>query len=344
MRILVTSSVNEEVGGLISSAFRNSGHESVLFFDDNNSSMIFFNVLTQSPFRQTAKRLLQNYKRKIGRALLLKVSQYKPDLVLVVQGNYFSKEDVKKIKDEYKIPVVNWLIHDPVLTEFYDPFRIIDLAEYSQLFIADELWWPGVYFFERKVNRLLRSGDPAVYRPLDLKKDIDIFFNGDLFPPSPHTTTGLVHGRVLAHLMRQGFAVQAVAANVSLLQSFVPELKYLNVIRKKTTDQELNIWYNRSKIVLNLFPLDYKKDPAQSLFDVALSGSFQAVEYKSNIEKMFLRGIVSFQSLKELVAVLGRFLNDEPARQSLAREAYVITRERHTYQKRVEKLLAIVHE
>lgn len=341
MRILVSTSKNERMGPFVVSAISSLGHDKRLFIDDKSFSLSLFTMLTQSPFRQTAKRFLQSYKRKIGKVLLNEVLFYKPDLVIVVQGDYFLREDIKKIRDDYKIPVVNWLIHDPVLSEFYDPLRLINLADYSQLFIADELWWPCVYFFERKVTHLPLASDPHLYKPLLLEKEIDIFFTGNLLPPSPHTTTGLMYARVLEGLLKNNFSVHAAVSGKSMTK-FFPLLAKLNFIKTKVSPETLNQLYNKSKIVLSLFPLDYKKNFPQQIFDVALSNSFQLVEYKDSVSKIFPDGIVSFKSQDELFGLLRKYLNSPEARRQLAEKAYDIALKQHTYQIRMRELLKAI--
>lgn len=338
MKILVTASRNEKAGFFASVALSSLGHNVKLFVDDKPLFSFKFKVLTQSPFRRAAKRFLQNYKRKIGKDLFKEISLYKPDLVIVIQGDYFLREDVTKIKDNYKIPVVNWLMHDPVLSEFYDPLRVINLADYSHLLIADELWWPSVYFFERKVIHLPLASDPFFYKPLPLAKEIDILFTGNLLPPSPHTTTGLVYARVLEGLLTNNFSVHAVVSGKSM-KKFFPRLAKLHFIKPSASPEELNLLYNKSKVVLNLFPLDYKKNFPQKIFDVALSNSFQLAEYKENISSIFPEGIVFFKSQDELFRLLKKYLNSPEERQRLAASAYDIALKKHTYKVQMGELL-----
>ena len=341
MRILVSTSGNERTGFFAVAALSALGHDRRLFIDDKSLSLSVFKALTRSPLRQTAKRFLQNYKRRIGKALLKEISIYKPDLVIVIQGDYFLREDIKKIRDDYKIPVVDWLIHDPVLSEFYDPLRVINLANYSQLFIADELWWPSVYFFERKATHLSLASDPHFYKPLSLEKKMDVFFTGNLLPPSPHTTTGLVCARVLEGLLKNNFSVHAAISGRSMIRKF-PLLKKMRLIKTKHSPEELNRLYNQAKIILNLCSLDFKKSFPQQIFDVALSNNFQLAEHKDNIADIFPQGVVSFKSQDELFGLLKKYLASPEERRQLAAAAYDIALKKHTYQIRMRELLKTV--
>lgn len=265
------------------------------------------------------------------------------DLVIVIQGDYFLNSDIVTIQKDFEIPVVNWIVHDPALSEFFDPMRLGELAEYSHLFIADEAWLPGVYFFGKPVTYLPLAGDSEVFKPLvDTKKDIDIFFTGDLFPPSPGKTSGLVHARVLEGLLVKGFNVHASVSGRAAMEKFVPMLKKLIVVRGRQTPESLNALYSRSKIVLTLFPLDYKKDATENFFNTALSGSFQLVEQKRNIEKSFSKSVVVFRSQEELVELLSGYLKDAPAREASAAALYDEVRRAHAYQERAAKLLACI--
>jgi spore maturation protein CgeB len=340
MRILITDSKKGAVGLSLQRALSALGHRCDLLIDDDGLGHVLHSLLEVSPFRRQAMARRMFLKRGNGRRLKRLVKAEDVEMVIVIQGDYFLKSDIAAIRNEFNIPVVNWLVHDPVLSEFFDPMRLGELAEYSHLFIADEAWLPGVYFFGKPVTHLPLAGDPAVFKSLEnTKKDIDIFFAGDLFPPSPGRTSGLVHARVLESLLVNGFRVHASVSGKASIQKFVPALKKLTVIRGPQTPEALNALYNRSKIVLTLFPLDYKKDAAENFFNAALAQAFQLVEQKRNIEKLFPKSAVIFRSQKELIELLHKYLKNDAARDASSAALHEEVRRAHTYWDWAQKIL-----
>ena len=342
MRILITDSSSRYISRALSESFKELGHESMVIFDDRGFYLRGFHALTLSPFRNGARRLLSICKRRTGAALEKAVSAFRPDAVLVIQGDYYENSAISRIKDRFHIPIINWAVHDPVISEFFDPLRIEHFGSYSHILIADELWKPCVYFFDTPVSYMPLAGDPMVYRPLATEKDIDILFVGDFFPPSPHGTTGIVHARVLERILRGGYRVQALARHRGAVLPFVPKLAKLSLIRGPRSPLALNALYNRATIVLNPFSLDFKYDAPESLFSVALSGAFQLAEYKKNIPLLFCESVICFGSLSELETKVSFYLHNAAAREHAAETALSAAMRQHTYRIRSEAILKII--
>ena len=342
MRVLITDSYARHIGRSLVRAFALLHHDARLVFDDRGFYLFGYQALAYSPFRNGARALLARHERYTGAKLKTAVRDFKPDAIVVVGGDYVNGSDIALVRKRYAIPVINWVAHDPTLSEFFDPLRIENLAEYDHICIADELWEPCVYFFGKPFTYVPLGGDESAYRPLNLKKDIDILFAGDFFPSSPHTAGGIVHARVLERLLEKGYNVQAFVHHRSAILPFVPPLKKLAIIRGAHTPQALNALYNRAKIVLNLFPLDFKHDAPEALFNVALSDSFQLAEYKKNILSLFGGAVEQFDSLQSLEEKISGYLPNEAARAHQAKAAYAVARGRHTYAHRAQDILEII--
>lgn len=345
MRVLVsTSAEHQAIAQATLSAFSSLGHSGELFFDDQSLYLSLFRVSQWSPFRKTAVDCLSQHKRYISAQLYRAARRLRPDIILVIQGRYFTQEAIGKITSQLQIPVFNWLVRDPIFADFYDQLQIQHLSSYGGFFIADELWLPCLYFFEKKVTYLPLAGENDGYYPKSLPRDIEILFMSDLFPPSPFTTSGFIGACVLDYLLANNFPLTAAVENVRLMRKFFPRLRQLISIRSGHSSAAINDLYNRAQIVLNLSPLDYKKDFSSTIFNAALAQSFQLVGHKDNLSRFFPVGVPSFRSLSQLKELLARFTHHPQEREAAAALAYRQAREHHTYAKRVEKIIATVHE
>lgn len=318
MRIFITTSKNNNIGNSLVESFNALGHQAYLFYDNNSISLFFYNLLIKSPFRKITSSMLLSHKKRIKKKIFKEADNFRPNLIIVIQGNYLLKEDIKNLKEKFHVPVVNWLIHDPSLVEFYDPFRLINLAEYDHFFIADKLWETCVYFFSRPVAYLPLAGDGNFYKPLESPKNIEILFTGNLFLDNFYTPDGLVQSRILNRLLKEGFKIKIVPKNIS--------------------SENLNNLYNRSKIILNLAPLDYKKDFWMNVFDSALSKNFQLAEYKDDVEKV-LPSLVCFKSQDEMIDLLKLYSGDNEERERIAQKVYDEAASRHSFQERATDIL-----
>ena len=121
MRILVTDSSSRQVGRSLFRSLEALGHESSILFDDKGGYLFGFHAFTFSPFRKSARRLLKICKQRAGAALEKAISTFQPDAVLVIGGDYYENSVISHIKDRYRIPIINWAVHDPVISEFFDP-------------------------------------------------------------------------------------------------------------------------------------------------------------------------------------------------------------------------------
>lgn len=339
MNILLAAPSAHCIGWHLAQAFEELGHAVEALSDDTRPSRLsWYAALASSPFRGSAEKALYRHKRAIGAELRRRAEGNGADLVLVVQGDYFLREDIRGIR-ERGIPVVNWIVRDPVRSEFFDPLRVINLSEYSLLFIADESWLPCVYFFDRKVVYLPLAGDAKAFSPAEREKDIDILYVGNLFPSSPDTTSGLVHARALARLLTEGFRVHALARGMRRIRHFIPGLEKIALLPYAAAPREINEAYQRANIVLSLSPLDFKKDPGEDVFAAALGGAFQITERKDNLSRLFPAGVPSFGSLAEMVAHAKEFLEHESRRRELALKARETAMQNHTFVARAKAIL-----
>ena len=286
MKILVTwSKWHASMGESFIWAFRELGYEAEIFYDNpSHWALAISKILWRTPFQKKSSVPLLWYQKFISDRLFKKVKEWRPDFIFVIKGIYFLPNVIRQIRDEFKIPVANWIIDDPAMSNIYDPPLLHNLQAYSHFFIIDESWsWYFKFVNASPVFYLPHAGDEKIYRPLNQVKDFDLFFIGSLSPQYPNTTSGILRALILNYLVNHNFKVTAVAPGLNKMVKFYPNLSKINLISDYQRADKVNEFYNRAKIVLNINAPQLKTDFSDRLFTIALSKSFQLVDFKNKL-------------------------------------------------------------
>jgi hypothetical protein len=80
------------------------------------------------------------------------------------------------------------------------------------------------------------------------------------------------------------------------------------------------------------------------LFEATGVGAFLLTDFKDNLDTLFAleREVVAWRNVEDCIAMIDRYLADEPARQSIAEAGQARTLAAHTFRQRVEEILAHV--
>ena len=104
MKILIVRSWGRtvfELGGYCKKSFAEIGHNPDLFtYNDERIS-------SRLPFLRNIERGI------VKKSLIKKISDFRPQLVLVVKGDRIPLELIREIKEKFKIPVANYWIDAP---------------------------------------------------------------------------------------------------------------------------------------------------------------------------------------------------------------------------------------
>jgi len=109
------------------------------------------------------------------------------------------------------------------------------------------------------------------------------------------------------------------------------------------TRPERKALYRDAAVVVNLHSSDIGSGDAVNLetFAIAACGGFQLVDKRTLMEGMFsYEELVIFESAEELSEQLTEFVNDKSARMEYARNAQKLVLSKHTYDQRMDVLLA----
>jgi GT2 family glycosyltransferase len=107
---------------------------------------------------------------------------------------------------------------------------------------------------------------------------------------------------------------------------------------------ELGGYYASADIVLNDHWADMQREGFLSnrLYDASAAGAFVVSDGIEGLEAEFDGGVVAYEDAADLHAIVERFLADPAARREHAARARAAVLERHTFERRIEELLAAV--
>ena len=262
--------------------------------------------------------------------ILKEVKSFKPDLYISIGGEYVSPEIVDEIKQKYRIPAVAWITNEPaIMADSQNPHRWLNFVNYDHLFVVDELWQQSLQMMTVPKTYLPWAGND-IYRPLGLKKDIDILFMGEMTPANGYFSSGFGRALILNKLLKMGLPVTAIVPGIQKFFYYFPELKKYRYINRSFSDYQLNQFYNRSKIIVYINDLMLKTDFDQAIFNISLSKDFVITDSKLNQEKLFGPNMVTIKNFEELLNKIKYYLIHEDERRPIPA---------HNYKERAEKLV-----
>jgi spore maturation protein CgeB len=338
MKILVAGAAwHDNILNVISFGFSELGHETALFNDViRNKSLVRAKIAKKLPFPRLAERYDRRYRGSVGRQFIEKVREYKPELVFVVNGITFLPETVKYVRETLKVPVFAYIIDDPLLGKTW----LYDLSSYSRLFVIDESWMGYLEFFTPgRVHYLPQVADHKTFHPLNVDKTNDIVFGGTLSLRLPNAPSGFLRAQILNVLAERKYKIKAFAPGISETFGYYPALRNIDYSDKYENHGELNKLYNSAKITVSIHSPQFKSGISPRVFEAAFARSFQLVEYKDDVSKLFPEGIKTFSSPKELIDLVEYYLPRGEEREAMAEKAFRHALEFHTWKSRAGQVL-----
>ena len=277
-------------------------------------------IYLRTPFRNKSRKHFGMHRSIVTEQLKEKLTAIQPDLVISFGNDIISEALVRDWTRESKKPWIIWLVEDPDSIDFFEESKIQKLPFYSRVLVPDNAWTWSLNFLEQdKVLYLPFAGDGRFFKKLNLVKDIDLLFVGPIYPGHPTRSIGPVRQTVIQVLRANGIHVR--------------------IIDRRIDQVLLNQYFNRARIVLSINHGQCKTDGERVIFDIALSGSFQLTDYRENIQGIFKNGIITFQSLEELVERVHQYSAKSGEREKIAEEALLIASQHHTYEQRAQEII-----
>ncbi len=339
MKVLVAGPKwHDNSPAIAADGFRGLGHKTEIFYDNApHWTQTAGKILRISPLRHHANKMEGAYRRKIGFDFLRAIEKFKPDLIFVIAGTRFPREVVSKVREDFRIPTVNFVVDDP---NNCSRTLVYDLGAYSEIFVIDKSWMPVLEFFNPgRVHWMPHAADTLNFKPLHLRKNIDIAFGGTVSLRMPNGPSGYLRATVLNALAEENFKITAYAGGIRETFREFPALRKIEYFDGYKSHVELNELYNKAKIVLSVHSLQLKSGVSPRIFDGAVSGSFQLAEFKPELPELFPQGLKWFKNLKELVETARFYLEHDIEREQLAEQSYRYAMDHHTFKSRAQFVL-----
>lgn len=282
--------------------------------------------------------------------MLQKAEHFNPDLVLVMNAMHVFPAEHSEHIDLIRsrgIRTAVWFVDDPYFTD-----RSLPLASHYDYVFTHEL--SCVPFYReagcREVHYLPLAADPEMFAPMEAPRSYqsDICFIGSAFwnrvalfdelAPYLARKKVMIMGGLWSRLQQQG-----------LLRPHIRE--------GWVEPEETRIYYNGAKIVINMHrPTEAGQDNANTAnlsglsinprtYEIAACGTLQITDVREDLLNYYRPGydIETFGSAEELKQKMDYYLAHEQERVEMAWRSLRTTRERHTYNDRVARMLAVLN-
>ena len=319
-----------ELGGYCKNAFTEMGHDADLFtYNDERISSRF-------PFLRKIERAI------VGKDLIKKISDFRPQFILVIKGDRIPLKIIREIKGKFQLPVANYWTDDP---DAIDVSQKISPA-YDYFFTND----PDAVQVHKESGcpqaRFLSFGFlPHLHKKIQLSEEeykkygSDVCFAGTV-------SEGRI--KVLEALSDFNLKVWSPRFVYSFKEEYQIEKNKLpssSPLYSKFTDravwnEELVKVYNASKIVLNIH--SPQTVPIMRDFEVTGCGAFLMTDDARSLETMFNPGeeIIFYKNIQELKDLVKFYLSHSSEREEIARKGNLRAHQDHTYAKRMEELIS----
>jgi len=270
----------------------------------------------------------------LERSLTKAAKAFKPDLILVLLGNYTTPSMIDSLRDATGAPAACWCQdHMGTMGRQY-----IIGSKFDYVFAKDQFM---VDLFRRytnipEVHYLAEACNPKVHKPVTPDKKELQKFACDIT-----TAATLYYYRSEIMETLTGFDMK--------IWGPVPKF-YDGSLRSFTTGKsvymnEKSACFNSSKVVLNtLFPMEFGGLNARA-FEIAGCGGFQLVTHTDAVSRHFIPGkeIETFVDLKDLKDKASYYINHDDERRSIAEAGRQRAHNEHTYEIRLKQLLKTIN-
>ena len=345
MKILIlrgtTREVNNDPGWYFHLTLEEKGIEHDIICHDilvNNS--IFakgINYTVRSVSRRQGLGLINRY-RNADRAVLSKVKQLRPDLIMVMNGKTVRPILIQEIRTVYSnVVIVNCFWDNPFLYHIaFSSIPEYDIFFVKDTFVLNELKKVGA----ENVRYLPEACYPKEHRPLDditeeecQKYSSELSIVGSLYP---------YRVSMLEILRDRQLKVWGTG-----IWGVIPENSYaLRSHQHESVDGRQKVLvFNLTKVNLNtLNPLNCIHGLNDRIYHIAASGGFQLMEYNLDLEKQYdvAREIIAFRSRDELRELAEYYLARPRERAEIAERSRRRALQEHTFDHRLNEILETV--
>jgi len=280
---------------------------------------------------------------KMNIEFLSAITQLKPELTIIVKGLGITGETIQKARGIFNHPIVGW-IFDVTLGGTYvkdAPIYIDLIKEFDKFYTVDNSAVPelknlGVNAEWLPEGCFVKSHKEVVYNSIQAKKyGADIVFMGGIDKLHPN------RNKFLERLHEEGYLFKIYGA-VNYEKGKEPEWVKDHHTGFSAINDYHSIACNASKIVLGIDGIP-ERDKAFSarLYRVLCAGGFYLNTATKGLDKVFKVGehLETFKDEEELMEKIDKYLNDDDARERIAKAGQKEVLEKHQFEHRLKKII-----
>lgn len=258
------------------------------------------------------------------------VARFRPDILLVIRGNSFDVDTIRRLKTLYGIrKTVGWWVKDPRATsemtedaKIYDYYFCIHRFGYGA---EDHIHYLPALAVDRNLYHLLPSEKTYLH---------DIVFVGGWSPRRQQMAESILH--LPLEIYGPGWRKPRIP----------PQLRK-KVKASHIWGEALNELYNTSRIVLNISSWDPQRTGLNlRILDVPATGAFLLTDRSEELKQYFNPGkeIETFSTADELREKATFFLEHDAEREKIAYNGYQKVSGFDDYVEKMRKLLEVIGE
>jgi len=287
----------------------------------------------QHKFSFNREKLKEKHAVKYQKYIISRFFQFKPDMVLVLNGAILKPETLTAFKNTAK--VVLWM-YDSVI-RYPKCINHIDYVDYAFFYEQKDV----VYYqtLGKKAYFLPQAADGCIYHPAPCAKEIDILFIGVLYRYQKRID--------FLRAVTEKFTDKKIV----IIGKYKPfeknPLKWLFCEKrtiytnKNIPVNQVNNYYNRAKVVLNIHHETQQSGANPKVFEIPASGAYQICDHNPYIASLFPNGEIGlYKNEQELLDLIDDALRNDKSEQ--AQKAQHIVLSKHTFVHRINEILGIV--
>ncbi len=258
-----------------------------------------------------------------------------PSITIIINGDNLCPSSVKLFSESSKVGI--WLFDS--VQRVTDCLPILSYAH--KVFCYEK---EDISFIKAKCGIdaffLPQAASQLLYNKLNLEKKWDIVFAGDIFNSKKRR-------KIIPNVVNRYSNL-----SVCIWGVYKPIYKGLkNWLTRERKDVyrncnasvvQLNVDYNKSRIVLNVHHEQQKNGANPKVFEIAMSGAYQICDANPYIEELFPNGEIGiYHDEQELYELIDYALNHDMSEH--AEKAYQIVIKEHTFVCRVKQILELLN-
>ena len=302
------------------SAFQELGHECI-GYDAWNPPQEWLSykywkfILSAPQLRHDVRKIYLKYLNDVTLNFLL---NYKPDAVITHNDAKLLPSTIQTVRKKLNIPFATLVGDDPTIA-IYLPEYLPLIPHFTHVFAPESYLVKKLRTFTTKVAYLPFGTDPGTFYPdKGSNKDdekLDIGYVSNSYNAAPY---GMYRALFLVHLREMGLTIYG-DRGWKHIYYYVPELKNNVSITGYLDSQQMNDFYNRIKICVNIPNPQIVTGIAQRILDAAAAECFQVTIYKKDLVDVFSDSIATFEGIDEMIGKTRYFLDHPEERRQKAK-------------------------